>query len=159
MLIFIGVLAAMIVSPILDKTKKHVLGVKVLAILISIFVTILPFVPKTRSIPGLLIIYALIGIAVLPIQPAILETQADWTHPVSPEFSSFICWSGAKVIAAVFTVIAGKALMLDQPKDGHPEGSIYQGQLFVAVMCWLTVPCLLVMGVWKFKKPAHTEPS
>lgn len=123
-MIFIGLFSASINSPILDKIKRHTLGVKILSALIALLVTMLPFVVETGPVPGLLFIFALIGIAILPAQPAILETQADWTHPVSPEFSSFVYGSGAKVIAAMFTVVAGNVLMLDEEKDGKPKGSI-----------------------------------
>lgn len=90
-LVFVGVLTALIVSPILDRTKKHVLGLKVLVILIAASCTLLPFVPQTRSVPALMLVFAITGASTLSLQPCVLEIQASWTHPVSPKFSSFIC--------------------------------------------------------------------
>ncbi|KAK3708052.1 hypothetical protein LTR37_011745 [Vermiconidia calcicola] len=156
-LVFVGILTAFIVSPILDRTKKHVLGLKVLVILIAASCTVLPFVPQTRSVPALMLVFAITGASTLSLQPCVLETQASWTHPVSPEFSSFICWSGAKVLAATFTIVVGNALALDEPRNGQPKGSLFYGQLLIAIMCWLTVPCAWMLGIWKFKKPSLAQ--
>ena len=156
-MVFVGVAGSLVISPILDRTQKHILGLKIFAVLIAALCTVLPFIPQFGSIPGLFLIFGWIGVSVFPTEPATLETQANWTHPVSPEFSSFICWSGSKVVSAGFTVLVGKTLMLEEPRNGQPKGSLFFGQLFVAGMCWLCVPCVLLLGVWKFKKPAHSE--
>lgn len=145
-MVFTGIVSALLISPLLDRTNTHILGLKISSALIAALCTILPFVPQTHSVPALFLTFGLIGISVFLIQPALLETQAKWTHPVSPEFSSFICWSGAKVVAAAFTVVVGNVLVLDEPKSGQPEGSLFYGRLFVAIMCWGTVPCLFDDG-------------
>lgn len=156
-LIAVGVLSAVIVSPILDKTKRHTLGLKIFMIAIALSFTALPFVPQTQSVPALFIIFGLVGASVLSIEPCVLEVQASWTHPVSPELSSFVCWGGAKVLAAVFTLLVGSVLVLDEPKFGQPKGSLFVGQIFIAAMAWLCVPCTILLGYWVFKKPAASQ--
>jgi MFS transporter, FLVCR family, MFS-domain-containing protein 7 len=150
--VFSGILAAMIVSPILDRTKGHLLAFKILCVFIAASYTAYPFIPQTRSVPAVIFIFIIMGVSAITAQPPLLELQASWTHPVSPEFSSFICWGGARVIAATFTLIVGNALVLDEPQNGHPEGSLSNGLIFTAVMCWICVPLAWLTGVWKFKR-------
>lgn len=109
-LIFVGVAAALVVAPILDRTKAHLIATKVMVFFIAGAFTALPFVPESRSVAALYTVYALIGASSISLEPAALELQASWTHPVSPEFASVICWSGAKVVTALFTYIAGNAV-------------------------------------------------
>jgi MFS transporter, FLVCR family, MFS-domain-containing protein 7 len=156
-LIGVGVISAIIVSPVLDKTKRHSLGLKIFMTAIALSFTALPFVPQTKSVPALFIVFGAVGASVLAIEPCVLEVQASWTHPVSPELSSFVCWSGAKILAAVFTILVGNVLVLDEPKYGQPKGSLFVGQLFIAAMAWLCVPCTMVLGYWVFKKPAASQ--
>lgn len=152
-LIGVGVLCAVVVSPILDRTKRHTLGLKIFMTAIALSFTALPFIPQTKSLIALFVVFGLVGASVLSIEPCVLEIQASWTHPVSPELSSFVCWSGAKVLAAVFTLLVGSVMVLDEPKYGQPKGSLFIGQLFIAAMAWLCVPCTMALGYWVFKKP------
>lgn len=156
-LIFVGIAAALIVSPILDRTKWHLSAMKLMVIIIAIAFTAVPFIPQTRSVAALCAVFAVLGAACLSIEPCVLEFQAAWTHPVSPEFSSVFCWAGAKVMGAVFTVVVGNELALEKPAEGQPVGSLFNGLIFMAVMVWLCVPGTLVNGHWIFKKPAFSE--
>ena len=112
-------------------------------------------IPDDRSVPALFLILGAIGASALAAQPCVLEVQATWTHPVSPEFSTFICCAAGKVCTAVFVLLVGNIFVMDKPMSGQPEGSLFYGQIFLALMCWVTVPCTWLLGFWIFKKPAH----
>ncbi|CAK3864356.1 Major facilitator superfamily domain-containing 7 [Lecanosticta acicola] len=152
-LVFVGIATAMVISPILDRTQAHLIALKVIVIFTAAAYTALPFIPQTRSVAGLYIIFALIGAGSLSIEPCVLEFQAAWTHPVSPEFSSVIGWCGAKVIGAIFIIVAGDSLALKKPQEGQPVGSLFNGLIFIAAMCWVCVPLSLMTGTI-IKRPA-----
>lgn len=152
-MIFTGILLAFIIAPILDRTKAHLLAQKIIIPIVAIAYTILPFIPETKSVPALYAVYALIGGASISMEPCALEFQANWTHPVSPEFSSVLCWTGAKVMGAVFVLIVGNDLWLKKEFDDQPQGSIMAGLIFQSIMVWLCVPFALMTGFWIFKRP------
>ena len=141
-LIFVGVFVALIISPILDRTKAHLITLKVLVVILASSYTVLPFIPETHSTAGLYVVFAFIGASSLSVEPCVLEFQAATTHPVSPEYSSVICWSGAKIMTALFTYVAGNALMLKRPEEGQPKGSLFNGFIFLAASLWITVSTL-----------------
>ena len=151
-LLFVGIGAALIVSPILDYTKWHVGAMKVFVVIVAATYTGLPWVPDSHSTAALYATYAIVGAFSLSLEPCVLEFQASSTHPVSPEFSSVLCWCGAKVMSAVFTIVAGDVLLLKQPAEGQPRESLFNGLLFIAGMAWLSAACILMTDVWIFKR-------
>jgi hypothetical protein len=138
--VFLGILTTMIVSPILDRTRSHLLALRILVSCTATAYVALPFIPQLQSLSAVFVVYGFLGAACIASQPAILEIQASWTHPVSPEFSSFVCWSGARVIAAAWTFIVGSALVLDEPQYGQPKGSLSLGLIFMAVATCVCIP-------------------
>ena len=156
-LVAVGIVTALILAPIVDRWKWHQQALKTITPIIALAYTALPFIPQTHSVPAIYLIYGIIGATSISLQPCILEIQASWTHPVSPEFSSFVCWSGARVITAAWTLIVGSALVLDKPKYGQPEGSLFLGLIFMTVVCWLCVPAVLLNGNWKFKRTVASQ--
>jgi hypothetical protein len=55
-------------------------------------------------------------------------------------------------MSAIFTIIAGDVLLLKQPNEGQPRGSLFNGLLFIAGMAWLAAACVLFTNVWIFKR-------
>jgi hypothetical protein len=55
-------------------------------------------------------------------------------------------------MSAVFTIVAGDVLLLKQPKEGQPKGSLFNGFLFIAGMAWLAAACVLMTNVWIFRR-------
>jgi MFS transporter, FLVCR family, MFS-domain-containing protein 7 len=150
-LILVGIAAALIVSPILDRTRWHERAMKVFIVCLAASYTASPFVLGTHSVGALYAIYALIGIFSLSIEPCVLEFQASRTHPVSPEFSSVVCWSGAKVTGAIFTVVVGEVLVMKKPEEGQPTGSLFNGLLVIAGAAWASAILVLMTGYGPFK--------
>ena len=117
----------------------------------------MPFVPESGSTAALFAVFALLGASSISVEPCVLELQASWTHPVSPEFSSVICWSGAHIITGVFTIVVGNALVMKKAEEGQPAESLFNGLIFLAVAVWLCVPLVMLTGFWKFKRTAESE--
>lgn len=156
MTVFVGLAGAAVVSPLLDRTKKHLLVLKIIVPILAGAYLVLAFVPQSKSAAALYIIYAVLGALSFSVTPCVLEFQAAWTHPVPPEVSSVICWLGANVMTAVLIEVMD-SLGRQKQLDGQPRGSIFDGLIFQAVIAWLVVPCALLTGVGIFKRSAASK--
>ncbi|PIA94463.1 Major facilitator superfamily domain-containing protein 7 [Cercospora beticola] len=148
-LIIAGLVASAIMSPIVDRTKKHLWAVKILVPIIAIAYTVLIFMPLTRDIVGPYVVCGVLGAASFSLLPVALDLLTIVTFPVSPEVSSVVAWTGGQLLGAIFIVV------MDQLKggwDGQPAKTMLTALIFQAGMAWLVVPCALLLGVWKFRK-------
>ncbi|KAF2720146.1 MFS general substrate transporter [Polychaeton citri CBS 116435] len=148
LLIIVGLIASAIVSPLVDRWKKHLLTIKILVPLIASGYLILVFMPQTGSLVGPYFVFSLIGATSFSLLPCVLEYLVLVTHPVSPEISSTICWSGGQLLGAIFIIIMGQ---LKGGVEGEPKESLKRGLIFQAVIAWVVVPSALLLGVWRFK--------
>ncbi|KAF1822314.1 MFS general substrate transporter [Dissoconium aciculare CBS 342.82] len=147
-LILVGLVAAAIISPIVDRTKSYLITVKVLVPFVAISYIILIFMPATRSIAGVYITCALVGGTSFSLLPCALELLTLVTYPVSPEVSSTIAWTGGQVLGGIF-IIAMTALRSSIESDGQPDGNMTRALIFQAV-----IACVAVPFVW-FLRKAH----
>jgi FLVCR family MFS transporter 7 len=148
LLIIIGLVASAIVSPYVDKTKRHLSTIKIAVPLIAASYLALVWMPQTRSLPGPYVICSLLGATSFSLLPCALEYMVLITHPVSPEISSTVCWSAGQLLGAIFIII------MDALKGGwagEPDGSMKRGLVFQAVVAWLVVPLPLLLGYWRFQ--------
>ncbi|KAJ9631050.1 hypothetical protein H2203_001578 [Taxawa tesnikishii (nom. ined.)] len=144
-MIVVGLIASAIVSPLVDRTKQYLLTIKILVPLIAVGYLALVFAPETRAVAAPYIICAVLGAASFSLLPCALEYLVEITHPVSPEISSTICWSGGQLLGAVFIIIMD-ALKGDW--SGQPPDTMKRALVFEAVVSWLVVPFVLALGWW-----------
>lgn len=144
-MIVVGLVAAAIISPIIDRTKHYLFFIKILVPLIAIGYLILIFAPATRTVGAPYFICALLGASSFSLLPCALEYLVEVTHPVSPEITSTICWAGGQLLGAVFIIV------MDALKGGwknEPKDSMTRALVFEAVVSWAVVPCALALGWW-----------
>ena len=137
LLIVVGLIASAIISPIVDRTKKYVLTIKILVPLTAAGYLALIFMPATRQVIGPYIICAILGATSFSLLPCALEYLVVVTHPVSPEITSTLCWSGGQLLGGIF-ILAMNALKGGWA--GEPEGSMTRALVFQAVVAWAVVP-------------------
>ncbi|TKX24197.1 MFS transporter-like protein 58 [Elsinoe australis] len=146
LLIGVGLVASAIVSPVVDRTKAYLLTIKTLVPLIAVAYLILVFAPGTRSLAAVCVTMALIGGASFSLLPCALEYMVELTWPVSPEVSSVVSWAGGQLLGAVFI------LVMDALRDGwkgEPVGSMKRALVFQAVLAWVVLPLVLLLGIGK----------
>jgi FLVCR family MFS transporter 7 len=148
LLIVIGLVASAIVSPYVDKTKRHLSTIKIVVPLIAASYLALIWMPQTRSLPGPYIICSLLGAMSFSLLPCALEYMVLITHPVSPEISSTVCWSAGQLLGAVFVIIMDA---LKGGWEGEPDGSMKRALVLQAVVAWLVVPLPLLLGYRGFQ--------
>jgi FLVCR family MFS transporter 7 len=168
-LIVVGLVAAAIVAPILDRTHAYLLGIKILSPLIALSYLAMIWAPQTRTIAAPYILSAVLGACSFSLLPVALEYLVEITFPASPEVSSTICWVGGQVVGAIFIIIMdalkdGRPVDLDEVSDSgrasgggtRPPGNMYNALVFQAVAAMVVLPLPLMLGIKRFGL-AHEE--
>lgn len=153
LLIFVGLATSAVVSPYVDRKKKYTETIKVVTPFIAAMQLILVFMPQTRSVAGPYITCAILGATSFSLLPCALEYLALVTHPVSPEITSTISWTGGQVVGALWIIIMS-ALQGPFEDGGKPEKTMIRALVFQAVFGWLVVPLVYFLGTSKVKKNA-----
>jgi MFS family permease len=152
LLIVVGLVTAAITSPIIDKTKSYLIAIKVNVPIIAICYLAFTWAPGTRSTGAVYAILSILGAASFSLVPVVLEYLIEITHPVSPEVTSTICWTGGQLIGGIFIVVSD-ALRDGGVSDGtadngtkRPPGNMYRALIFQTVMALVVVPLPLALG-------------
>ncbi|KAL5115899.1 hypothetical protein ACEQ8H_006215 [Pleosporales sp. CAS-2024a] len=158
-LIVVGLVAAAIVAPILDRTHTYMVGIKILCPLVSAAYVAMIWAPQTRTLVAPYLLSAVLGAASFSLLPVALEYLVEITFPASPEVSSTICWVGGQVFGGIFIIIM-TALKDATPVDleavqhrgrasggsSRPPGNMYNALVFQAVAVILVLPLPLMLG-------------
>jgi FLVCR family MFS transporter 7 len=153
-LIVVGLVTAAITSPIIDKTKKQLLAIKICVPVVAFSYLAFTFAPQTRSLIAVDIILAVLGAASFSLVPVALEYLIEITHPVSPEVTSTICWTGGQFTGGIFILISD-ALRASGNSDGSadngsskPPGNLYRALIFQAVIAMVVFPLPMALGMF-----------
>lgn len=149
LLIVVGLVAAAIISPFVDRKKNHVTVIKILVPLIAVSYLILIFMPGTRTVAGPWTVSAILGATSFSLLPCTLEYLVLVTHPVSPEITSVICWSSGQLLGSVFILIMN-ALKGGWP--GEPPKTMMRALVFQAVIACIVVPLPMWLGTRLVKR-------
>ncbi|KAK6610723.1 Major facilitator superfamily domain-containing protein 7 [Botrytis cinerea] len=108
LLIVVGLVAAAITSPLIDRTKTYLLAIKIQIPILGICYLAFTWAPQTRSLAAIYAILSILGAASFSLVPVALEYLIEITHPVSPEVTSTICWSGGQLLGGIFIIASDK---------------------------------------------------
>ncbi|KAH8896991.1 MFS general substrate transporter [Thozetella sp. PMI_491] len=144
-LIVVGLVAAAILSPVIDRTKSYVLTVKIAVPILGISLMIFYWMPPTGSIPGPYVVLAIIGASAFVLVPVATELLVELTHPISPEVTSTLGWSAGQLFGAIFTIISDA---LKDGADGDPPFNMQKALIFTAVVAMVTIPAPLCLGLF-----------
>lgn len=151
-LIVVGLVAAAVTSPIIDRTKTYLFAIKLCVPIIGASYLAFTWAPGTRSIGAVYAIVAVMGAASFSLVPVVLEYLIEITHPVSPEVTSTICWSSGQLFGGIFIVVSD-ALRASGISDGSaddgsklPPGNMFRALIFQAVLGLVFIPLPLALG-------------
>ncbi|KAI5866236.1 MFS general substrate transporter [Durotheca rogersii] len=144
-LIVVGLIVSAISSPILDRTKQFLLAIKIAVPVIGLCYLVFIWMPGTRSLEGPYVVLALLGASSFALVPVALEFLAEIAHPVSPEVTSTIAWSGGQLLGGAFILISD-ALKAGPVAD--PPFHMFNALIFTAVVALATVPLPLALGLF-----------
>ncbi|KAF3202277.1 hypothetical protein TWF191_002998 [Orbilia oligospora] len=127
-----------VVSPIIDRTHTFLLAIRILVPIISICYIALIFAPTSRSLAPPYIVLAFLGAASFSLLPLSLEFVVEITHPVSPEITSTILWSGGQLLGAAF--ILSMTALTDNETGGMKRALIFQA----IISCFAAIAALAI---------------
>ncbi|EAS36208.3 cell surface receptor/MFS transporter [Coccidioides immitis RS] len=145
LLIFVGLAAAAICSPVTDKHKHHLGTIKVLIPIVAATYIGFVFAPEAPSVAGPFVVAAILGAASFAILPVILEYLVEITYPMSPEIPSTLCWVGGQIFGAVFILVENA---LKAGPDADPPRNMKNALIFQAVMASVVIPAPLCLGLF-----------
>jgi FLVCR family MFS transporter 7 len=152
LLIVVGLVTSAVTSPLIDRTKSYLLAIKLQVPIIAACYLAFTWAPQTRSIGAIYAILSILGAASFSLVPVVLEYMIEITHPVSPEVTSTLCWSGGQLFGGIF-IIASDALRAKGISDGsaddgsiRPPGNMFKALVLQAVLAVVVVPLPLALG-------------
>ncbi|RKK21284.1 hypothetical protein BFJ66_g17417 [Fusarium oxysporum f. sp. cepae] len=144
-LIIVGLVTSAISSPILGRTKAFLLSIRLIFPIAGVCYLAFIWMPQTGSVVGPYVVLAILGAASFSLLPIALELLIEWSHPVSPEVTSTIAWSGSQLLGAVF-IIVSDALRADH--NDNPPDNMKHALIFQAVLALVVVPLPLSVGLF-----------
>lgn len=154
LLIVVGLVTSAVTSPIIDKTKTYLLAIKICVPVIAICYLAFTWAPSSRSLAAAYAILSILGAASFSLVPVVLEYVTEITHPVSPEVTSTICWTGGQLLGGIF-ILVSDALRDPGVSDGtaddgskYPPGNMYRALIFQTVIAMVAVPFPLCLGLF-----------
>lgn len=155
LLIVVGLVTSAITSPIIDRTKSYLFAIKLQVPIISLGYLAFTFAPQTRTLAAPYAILSILGAASFSLVPVVLEYVIELTHPVSPEITSTILWTGGQLLGGAFIVISDALRAPGGGRDGpvddgsdRPPGNMYKALVFQCVMAMAVIPLPLCLGLF-----------
>lgn len=143
LLILIGLVAAAITSPIVDRSKQYLLLIKTLVPIIAICYLAFLWAPPSKGVAAPYIICSTLGAASFSLVPIALEWLVEVTWPVGPEVGSVICWAGGQALGGIFIVVSDA---LQAGKEAKPAFNMKKALVFQAVVAVAVVPTAMALG-------------
>ncbi|KAH8904382.1 major facilitator superfamily domain-containing protein [Coniochaeta sp. PMI_546] len=145
LLIVVGLVAAAITSPILDRTKSFLLAIKIAVPLLALSFLVFIWMPPTRTLAGPYVVLSVLGASAFSLVPVAVEFLVELTHPISPEVTSTIAWSGGQLLGGIFIVISDA---LKDGVDGDPPFNMHRALIFTAVVALAVAPLPMCLGLF-----------
>ncbi|KAK3292702.1 major facilitator superfamily domain-containing protein [Chaetomium fimeti] len=151
-LIVVGLVASAISSPIIDRTKSYLLAIRLAVPLIGLCYLIFIWMPGTRDgggVAGPYVVMAVLGASSFSMLPIVVEYLVELTHPISPEVTSTLAWSGGQLLGGIIIIVSGA---LRDGADGDPPGDMRDALILHAVLALVVVPLPLCLGLFGRKE-------
>ena len=145
MLIVVGLVSAAVTSPILDRTKSFLLAIKLAVPLLALSLLAFVWMPATRGLAGPYVVLSVMGASAFSLVPVAVEFLVELTHPISPEVTSTLAWSGGQLMGGVFIVVSD-ALKAGPAAD--PPFNMRRALVFTAVVALLVAPLPMCLGLF-----------
>lgn len=143
-LILVGLVAAAISSPLIDRYKVYLLFIKCCVPVIAIMYLVMIWAPPTSSIPFVYVVCAVLGAASFSLVPIALEFMVEIHYPLGPETGSSICWAGGQLLGGIFVIIMDAL----RTNSGGPPGNMHLALIFQAVLAMVVMPLPLMLGLF-----------
>ena len=144
LLIVVGLVAAAISSPLVDRTRAYLLFIKILVPVVAMSYLAFVWAPLTHSLAAPYVILSVLGAASFSLVPMALEMLVEMTHPIGPEVGSTIFWAGGQLFGGIFIIVSDA---LQARSDATPPKNMHRALVFQAVLAWAVVPAVMALGL------------
>lgn len=144
-LILAGLVAAVLTSPLLDRTKAFLTAIRAAVPLVALCYLVFLWMPQTGGVPGPYAVLAFLGAASFSLVPVALEFLVELSHPVGPEVTSVVAWSGGQLLGGCFILISDALRAGD---NASPPRHMRHALIFQAVLAMVAMPLPLCLGLF-----------
>ncbi|KAK3381530.1 major facilitator superfamily domain-containing protein [Podospora didyma] len=147
-LIVVGLVTSAVTSPIIDRTKAFLTAIRIAVPIIGLSYLIFIWMPGTRDaggVAGPYVVLAVLGAGSFSLVPVVIEYLVELTHPISPEITSAVAWSGGQILGGIFIIVSGALKASD---DADPPYNMRRSLVFTAVIALAVVPLPLCLGLF-----------
>ncbi|KAG1173561.1 hypothetical protein G6F70_005719 [Rhizopus microsporus] len=137
-----GSLGCFVAGPILDKTKQHIVLLKIITPLIFTTYLAFIFIIKTDSFAAILYVNFLNQFLLSFIVPICVELGVETTYPITESISTSLLWQLGQLTGFILVVI------MDQLRDpdGNPKNNMYKALIFQASLAGVMVLFAMVFN-------------
>ncbi|CEG71411.1 hypothetical protein RMATCC62417_07151 [Rhizopus microsporus] len=137
-----GSFGCFIAGPILDKTKQHIVLLKIITPLIFTTYLAFIFIIKTDSFAAILYVNFLNQFLLSFIVPICVELGVETTYPITESISTSLLWQLGQLTGFILVVI------MDQLRDsnGNPKNNMYKALIFQAGLAGVMVLFAMVFN-------------
>ncbi|KAI8879536.1 MFS general substrate transporter [Backusella circina FSU 941] len=126
---------------LIDKTRRHILIIKIFVPILGCMYLGLIFVVKENGYAGIMAICTILGFFTFALLPASLELSVECSYPVSESVSSSFLWMGSQILGLAF-ILSMDALRED---NGNPPGNMRRALIMAASM---VLPMSIVIFIY-----------
>lgn len=144
LLILVGLLAAALSAPLIDRYKFYLGYIKLAAPLTAIGYLVLIWAPQSRTLAYPYVILSLLGAASFGLVPVALEFLVEISYPLGPEVGSTVSWTGGQFFGGVFIIVEDA---LKAGGDAEPPYNMSRALVFQAVVALMVLPLPLWLGL------------
>lgn len=145
LLIVVGLVSAAISSPFIDKYKFYLTYMKVAIPIIALSYLVFIWAPSDHTIAYAYVVCSILGAASFGLVPVALEFLVEIHHPLGPEVSSTVCWSGGQLLGGIFIIIQNE---LKEGMEAQPPNHMRKALIFQAVVAMAVMPLPLCLGLF-----------
>ena len=144
LLILVGLVAAAVTSPIVDRSKRYLLFIKTFVPIIALSYLVFIWAPPSGSVVAPYLISSVLGAASFSLVPVALEWLVEVSYPVGPEIGSTISWAGGQALGGLFIIVSDA---LQDGENGDPPYNLKKALIFQAVVAMAVMPSAMLLGV------------
>lgn len=144
LLIFVGIGASAISSPLIDKYKFYLIFIKICIPVIALMYLAFIWAPPSKSIPYAYVVSAILGASSFGLVPVVLEFLVEIHYPLGPELGSTLSWAGGQLLGGIFIIIMDAL----KSKTGDPPGNMHRALIFQAVVALAFMPLPILLGLF-----------
>ncbi len=145
LLIVVGLVSTAISSPFIDKYKFYLSYIKVTIPIIALSYLVFIWAPSDSSIAYAYVVCSILGAASFGLVPVALEFMVEIHHPLGPEVSSTLCWTGGQFLGGIFIIIQNA---LKGGTGAKPAYNMRNALVFQAVIAMMVMPLPLCLGLF-----------